>query len=279
MQAKEYIEILSGSLRHIYDNREADAIADYLVTEIFGKEILRSPRDFTEIEMIQLNTYAEKLLNAEPVQYVLGAAWFYGIRLTVNSAVLIPRPETEELVELIAKENKKMNPAILDIGTGSGCIAIALKKNMHAEISALESSTTALALAKRNAADHNTEIHFMHGDMTDYKFIASLPVFDIIVSNPPYVDPIEKPSMHRNVIEFEPGEALFTPAGNPLYYYSIIAEIAAEKLKSGGIIYVETHAEKAKDVSGIFNAIGFGDIRIIRDMQGKDRIVSARKVL
>ncbi len=201
------------------------------------------------------------------------------MKLKVNRHVLIPRPETEALAELIIKENKPEQISILDIGTGSGCIAIALKKNIPAsKVTALDISRLALRIAKRNANTYGAEIEFIHGDVSKNGSLITLGNYDVIVSNPPYIPPSEKPSLPPNVAAFEPHTALFTPPENPLYFYLLIAEFAFQNLRLNGKLYFEIHENHANEVGNILETNGFHKIEIIKDMQGKNRIVKGKKL-
>jgi release factor glutamine methyltransferase len=296
-------------LYDIYDNREAAAITNLVmenITEwkkidrVVNKNVLLS---LPKIEL--LKKYSEELLLHKPVQYVLHEAWFAGMKFYVDENVLIPRPETEELVDWIAKEagsreseagglmadgrswltEKKLtihhSPlTILDIGTGSGCIPIALKKKLpDSEIYSCDISIGALNIAKQNAVDNNADIHFLHLDFLNENQRALLPLFDIIVSNPPYIPMKEKQSMMRNVADYEPHLALFVENSNALVFYESIADFAKEKLSVNGEIFVEVHEEQSCNVKKLFSFKGFTDIEIKKDMQSKDRMIKATMLL
>jgi release factor glutamine methyltransferase len=235
-------------------------------TEILAeKEIEGDDRRFEKI--------IQRINNHEPIQYILGEADFFGRRLKVNSSVLIPRPETELLVRLV-KEEKLDSPTILDIGTGSGCIAVSLALEIPtATVHALDISENALSVAKENALRLNANIGFIQLDILNHlPFLKNL---DVIVSNPPYVIEEEKEAMNKNVLGFEPHLALFVTDHNPLQFYQVIAEKSKKLLKTNGKIFVEINHQFGKEVSELFRYHGFEFTEIIKDMEGKDRVVKA----
>jgi release factor glutamine methyltransferase len=235
------------------------------------------------------------------VQYVLGEAWFAGMRFRVDERVLIPRPETEELVEWIVEHEKskisdlrsekyaasldtshfsdlRSDFHILDVGTGSGCIPIALKKKLpFAEIWAIDKSRDALALARQNAAELGADIHFADMDVLDPSQWESLPAMDIIVSNPPYVPESDAESMRANVKDHEPHMAVFVPDHDPLVFYRAIGSLGIEKLRPGGKIFFEIHASGGQDVQALLAGQGYREITLRRDLGGHDRMVSATR--
>ena len=217
-----------------------------------------------------------RLKNYEPIQYILGETEFYGLTFSVNENVLIPRPETEELVEWIVSEKRKANPKILDIGTGSGCIAVTLaKKITDAQVCAWDISRKALEIASRNAERHAVNVFFKRKDV--FEDVADMPFWDIIVSNPPYIMESEKEEMERNVMDFEPHEALFVPNGQPLLFYERIADIAAQKLSDGGELFFEINRAKGNNVMQILSYKGFKDIVLKKDLSGNPRMIKAIK--
>jgi release factor glutamine methyltransferase len=214
-----------------------------------------------------------------PLQYVLQEAWFYGMQLYVDERVLIPRPETEELVDWVIKDSGNWEPGtgnggLLDIGTGSGCIALAIKKNLSAiEVHGCDISEAALQVAKKNAADQRSTIHFYQADILSVTARRQLPLFDIIVSNPPYIPQNDKEDMSLNVLQYEPHLALFTEDGDPLLFYRAIAGFAKDHLNKNGIIYLEIHAEMGSNIIDLYQHEGFTRIELKKDMQGRDRMV------
>jgi release factor glutamine methyltransferase len=220
----------------------------------------------------------ERLLHHEPIQYIINESWFYDIPLYVNNDVLIPRPETEELVNWIIKDNEKNeNISLLDIGTGSGCIPVILKRKLpHAAIHACDVSPAALEVAKKNAEKYQLSIHFFQTNFLDETQWSQLPETNIIVSNPPYVPHKDKNQMRANVLQYEPHIALFVQDESALIFYHAIALYGKKKLNRGGIIYVEIHESLGQEVVALFQQNGF-IAELKKDMQGKDRIVKAVK--
>jgi release factor glutamine methyltransferase len=219
----------------------------------------------------------EELLQHRPVQYVLGEAWFANMPFYVNESVLIPRPETEELTNLIVQETKYRLPdaRVLDIGSGSGCIPIALKKQLpQSRITSVDISAAALEVAKRNASALNAAVVFMQMDFLDKKASATLPLFNIIAGNPPYVKTSESASIHKNVLEYEPHTALFVPDNDVLIFYNAIAQFGLQHLHTGGKIYVEINETLGKETAALFEHYGY-QTDLKQDLQGKDRIIKA----
>lgn len=235
---------------------EGDTASDYLLEKTDG--IIR------------------RLLNYEPIQYVLGEAYFFGMHLEVNPNVLIPRPETEELVDTIIKENPGSDLRVLDIGTGSGAIAIALARNLpFSKVTALDISQPALDTARRNADRLKARIEFIHADV--FTFLPSRDSLDIIVSNPPYVAEEEKSDMESNVLLYEPHSALFVPDSSPLIFYSRIADIGKSALTGGGKLYFEINPRFADALHQMLAKEGYTDILSTKDSFGKTRFFSAVK--
>lgn len=216
----------------------------------------------------------QELQSGRPIQHIFAEAWFYGLKFKVSTAVLIPRPETEELVEWIIDtlKNHHDSPAIIDIGTGSGCIAISLKKNLPiAKVSALDISTAALAIARENAINNGVEVEFIHSDILSYAGNAG---YNLIVSNPPYITRAEEKDMHQNVLDHEPHLALFVSDENPLLFYSAIADFALQHLNDNGQLFFEINEYLGKETVDLLVDKGFKDIILKKDMQGKDRMIS-----
>lgn len=220
------------------------------------------------------NDVLTELKKGKPIQYIIGETDFYGLTFKVNENVLIPRQETEELVDLIIKNHQEKELKILDIGTGSGIIPITLKSNLpNATISAIDVSENALIVAKENAQKHKVEVEFIKMDILNQQNWQQLKEFDIIVSNPPYVLQKEKELMHQNVLDFEPHLALFVENENPLLFYKTIVSFAQEKLKEKGYLHFEINEKFGKETADLLNDSGFNQIEIIKDINGKDRIV------
>lgn len=277
-------------LESIYDSRESENISDWIFENVTGLkkwERRYNEMDLKEIQTLDLNEYLEELLHHKPVQYVLNEAWFYKRKFFVNENVLIPRPETEELVEWIIDDVKSSvweislgeSLQIIDVGTGSGCIPISLKKELqNTNITAIDISEKALFVAKKNAKELKAEIDFKQINFLNIDESASLLKYNIIVSNPPYIPIAEKEILAKNVTEFEPAVALFVENNNPYIFYEKIAVFAKSHLKDNGKIYVEVHEEYSKNVKDIFENTGFIST-IKKDIYGKERMVKASRPL
>lgn len=227
-------------------------------------------------EYEQLQKDVQMLKEGYPVQHIIGKSWFYGRQFKVNPSVLIPRPETEELVHLIINENKGAGIRILDIGTGSGCIPITLKAEMaSADVWGMDISPAALEVARENARALNAEVHFIYADIFDTA--EDLPKFNIIASNPPYVPESEKQDMQREVLLHDPHQALFVDDADPLIFYKRIADVSEKLLEEGGKLYFEIHKDFGTDVKNLLTGKGYKNIKVIKDINNNDRIVSAVK--
>lgn len=243
-----------------------DALDVYL-----GKDINLSESKRQELENILL-----RLRKYEPIQYIRGIANFLGRSFYVAPGVLIPRPETEELVELIISENRTDAPAVLDIGTGSGCIAISLSLGIpQTEVTAWDISESALAIACHNNQMLQSTVTFERRDVL--ADVQCRQQFDIIVSNPPYVTESEKREMELNVLDWEPEIALFVPDADPLLFYRRIAVLGRDLLKSGGQLYFEINRTYGDETVGMLTGLGYRHLRVIKDISGNDRIVTAYK--
>ncbi len=230
----------------------------------------------TDIQQKELQNIITRINACEPIQYILGSTYFYGRKFKLNSSVLIPRPETELLIEEVLKEVDPFTPGImLDIGTGSGCIAVTLAKELPAKrILAIDVSDDALRIANENAQQLNATVEFYHANALTEKLPQQI---EILVSNPPYVSLFEKKSMKENVLEYEPHLALFVPDNDPLVFYTMIAKKGYEALTDVGKVFVEINERFGKEVSTVFLDAGFKNVRIVKDLQGKNRIVTASK--
>ncbi len=274
---------LSAQLYEIYDSREAANIADWVIEHVTGQRkidrIVYKDLPLSEEQQMQLRKIAGELLQHKPVQYALGEAWFIDMKLTVNEHVLIPRPETEELVEWIVEDIKKSGNkevSFIDIGTGSGCIPIAVKKKIPgAAVSAIDVSKNALQVAKLNAANQKVIIEFYHLDFLNQNEWNQLSSFDIIASNPPYIKKSEACAMRENVLQYEPHIALFVPDEDALIFYEAIAKFSKEHLKPKGSVYVEINEAMGEQVNEVFIKNGFLNVILKKDMQGKNRMVKA----
>ncbi len=217
----------------------------------------------------KLKNIIADLKTNKPFQYILGETYFYGLKIILNMHTLIPRPETEELVEWVLKEN--FNSA-LDIGTGSGCIAIALAKYSNADVSAIDISEQALKVAKENEILNSVQVNWSQQDILEVKSLAKV---DLFVSNPPYVLNSEKERMQKNILEYEPHLALFVPDNDPLIFYKKIADIATESLTAGGKLFFEINEYFANELIAILTQIGFVDIQLKKDINDRDRMIKA----
>lgn len=279
MMIKEAYRNFLVKLQQVYSLGEATSITDWVFEKTVSlkrADIIKNPdKLITAAADKILQQKLQELMLHKPVQYVLGEAWFYNMKLKVNEHVLIPRPETEELVEQLIKDRKSKltDPAILDIGTGSGCIPIAIKKNLPAAIiTSIDVSERALNLAKENAALYNMAVSFKKLDFLDESTWPSLPLFDIIISNPPYIPVNEKERLNKNVAEFEPQLALFVPADSALLFYEKIAAFGKTNLLPQGKIYLETHEDYANDVAALFRNY-YETVVVKKDLYGKERMV------
>lgn len=282
---KEYKALLDP-LKNIYEEREALNIADWVFEKITG--INRLQRTTAKLTLMDNSTSRHldaallRLLHHEPVQYVLNEAWFYKMNFYVNKEVLIPRPETEELVEWIINDTRETLNArgalhIIDIGAGSGCIPVALKKQIpSAEIYSIDISEPALQVARKNALAHHTKIEFVQLDFLNEHEWDILPLFDIIVSNPPYIPAKEKMKLNKNVVNHEPHQALFVDADDPFIFYKKIMQFAVSHLAPKGKIYVEVHEEYAKDVNETFLKHQFNPV-VKNDIYGRERMICATR--
>ena len=279
MQLKQYRSYFSEELKSVFPQTEVDSFFFLLIEEYLDlKRIdlilqpnIEIPSDVKEL----LDKALERLKKEEPIQYILGKTEFYGLPFKVNENTLIPRPETEELVEWILEEinvNDKLN--ILDIGTGTGCIPISLKKNLpNSNISAIDVSEEALEIAKQNAKLNEVEISFINVDILKTKRLNGM--FDIIVSNPPYVRELEKVEIKNNVLKNEPHLALFVKDDNPLLFYKKIADLAKNNLTKNGLLFFEINQYLGSETVDMLKNKGFTQIELQKDMFGNDRMIKA----
>jgi release factor glutamine methyltransferase len=279
MSLQDTKQAMKHQLSNVYDALELNSIVNILIEEVTGWDALHQnihKNDALEKSHTdQLTQYVEKLLTGKPLQYIIGKAWFMGKAFMVNEAVLIPRPETEELVEWIVEYAQIINKplSILDIGTGSGCIPISLKQAIpNASMTAIDISKEALAVAQQNAAAHNTSIEWIELDILQTKHLKEQ--YDIIVSNPPYIPLREKPNMQSQVIDHEPLIALFVPDQYPLIFYSKIAHIGKSALKPNGQLFFEIHYDQGEAILALLNEMGY-HAELRQDVYGKDRMVRA----
>ena len=282
MTLNEARTILTKELKKVYDSDELKNIIDLVLEHITGFPKVQQVRSnipyLTCTQLEDLDTITERLKKNEPVQYVLGVAWFAGMKFKVNKNVLIPRPETEELVDWILKQPAMGNRqlAIIDIGTGSGCIPITLKiKLPNAKVSAIDVCSEALFIATENAVALEAEVDFVLLDFLDEQQWNKLERFDIIVSNPPYVQQSETQSIHERVKTFEPHLALFVPDNDALLFYKKLADFSLQHLEPGGNLFVEINEALGESVVNLLKEKGFTQVELRKDMQGKDRMIKA----
>ncbi len=278
---KDIRPFLSRELAEIYPETEIGAFANIIIrtlTKKSGLHILALPESpLTQKQAARVLSICRELKSGKPLQYVLGETSFYNCTIKVNGETLIPRPETEELVDLIVKENRGFRGTILDIGTGSGCIAIALAINLPGTtVTGIDISEGAIALARENSKLNNATVSFLKADIMNFD-VSQFIKTNIIVSNPPYVRESEKKHMAGNVLDFEPHNALFVPDSDPLRYYSAILEIAGKILIPGGRIYFEINEAFGKEMSGLIEEYGYSAIEVIRDLNGRERIIKGTR--
>jgi len=272
----------SEALQPLYDKQEAYKIIDILLEEYFSysASLLHTHRNrlLETQEEHALAAMLSKLKEGMPLQLVLGKAWFFDLHIHVNNHTLIPRPETEELVNWVVEENLNNDGlSIVDIGTGSGCIALALKKFLpYHEIIATDISHEALAIAQQNADMNKLDISFFQGDILDPSF-ADYPTrqFDIIVSNPPYITKGEQDTMHANVLKFEPHLALFVPDNNALLFYDSITDYCVKNTHTSSKVYFEINENLGNEMKEMLKNKGFQKISLKKDMSGKARMIRA----
>ena len=283
MTLNEARTVLTKELKNVYETDELRNIIELVVEHITNMSRAEQVKNkipyLTCTQLEDLDAITERLKKNEPVQYVLGEAWFAGMKFKVNKNVLIPRPETEELVDWIVKESQKSkvkSQNIIDIGTGSGCIPITLKHQLpEANVSAIDVCSEALFNATENAIKLNTEVDFTLLDFLDEEKWNELPQYDIIVSNPPYVKQSEINTIHERVKEFEPHLALFVPDNDPILFYKKLSDFSMKHLNAGGKLFVEINEALGEAVSNLFRSAGFLNVDLKKDMQGKDRMVMA----
>lgn len=273
IKAKQQLQLL-------YEHQEANAITRVLFTHITGQNSTQRKIQGSVLlsskQEAYLNSALERLGKMEPIQYILEEAWFYNYPFEVNKHVLIPRPETEELVDWIKRdaETQDKPTTIIDIGTGSGCIAIALKKSIaNSRVYAMDICSKALDVARKNAERLNTDIHFVAKDILQENSEQTLPMAHIIVSNPPYVTYHEQKDMERNVLDYEPQKALFIPNDKPLLFYERIVAIAKQRLFSEGCLYFEINEQFGEAMVHLLEANGFYRIVLRKDLRGKHRMI------
>lgn len=275
---------LKNDLQPLYDEREAVAVAHIIMEHITGLgKLQRISHKDDVLSARELEAFAnaiQLLVKGTPVQHITGKAWFAGYEFMVNKHVLIPRPETEELVQWIASDNATFSALhILDVGSGSGCIPVMLKKLLPAAaVTSCDVSPNALEVARQNAVHMHVDVTFLHLDFLNEIERAALDKYEVIVSNPPYIPMREMERLHTNVREHEPHLALFVPNDDPLLFYRAIAEFGHTHLLDGGCIYCELDADHAVETKELFLQLGYGNVELRKDIHGNYRMLRARKV-
>ena len=279
MTIQEASRHIAKQLSKIYTETEAEYISEWVIEKLTGAKktdrISNKEKLLDTEQASQLQQWVNRLLQHEPVQYVLNEAWFCGLKFYVDKNVLIPRPETEELVEWVISDCKFPIGAlsILDIGSGSGCIPIALKRRLgKAEVWSCDISDGALQVARQNATTLGVDVNFFELDFLKEKEREKLSAFDIIISNPPYIPEKDKEEMHPNVLEYEPATALFVPDNDALLFSKAIASFGKNHLNKNGIIYTEIHESLGDATTDMFQSNGY-KTEIKKDMQGKERMI------
>ena len=268
------------SLQSLYDTREINNITDCVLEHLLHTDkthlLMERSSILSESVHQQIEAIAMRLHCGEPLQYILGTAPFYGMDLHVSPAVLIPRPETEELVEWILSENDMSPRRVLDMGTGSGCIALALAQNRPSwSVEAIDISNEALDLARKNADENGIKVDLRQQDILQIP--SQQEIYDIIVSNPPYITPSEKEQMHCNVLDFEPHLALFVPEDDPLLFYRAIARFASTALKPGGQLYFEINRQFGQETLTMIQQESTLQPTLRKDISQNDRMIMAVK--
>jgi release factor glutamine methyltransferase len=279
---KATIQYINSELVGFYPVSEIEGFTRIIFEAVCGfsftEQIIRRHEKISLTNFERIKAITSRLKNFEPIQYILGETEFYGLKLAVNPSVLIPRPETEELVQWIIKSNLPENIAILDIGTGSGCIALAIKSRLkNAEVFGFDISENALVVARQNAIKNNLDVDFFQADILKLED-SEWKKFDVIVSNPPYIRESEKQLIHSNVLNFEPENALFVPDVDPLVFYRAIAFFARKHLADSGMLFLEINENLGFEMNEMLANSGFSEIEIRKDINGKNRMVSCRNI-
>lgn len=277
---KRTAQYIRNSLISCYSHYEIESFIEIIFEHIYNYSkndlILKSSEIVAEHDFHRVVEIVTRLKNHEPIQYILGEAFFYDLKFKVEPGVLIPRGETEELVDLIIKQHNNEALKLLDIGTGSGCIPISIKKNRPGyDVYSCDISNYALSIARQNALRHDTKIEFFEFDIlsgSDFPYTA----FDVVISNPPYVTNKDKQMMEANVLDHEPHLALFVPDNDPLIFYKAIVGYSSTILKVGGMLYFEINEAYGKEVVSLLDQANF-ESKLLKDINGKDRMISAVK--
>jgi release factor glutamine methyltransferase len=280
MNVRQFTTSIAAALRPVYPEPEAKAIAALVVEHVLEMDamerMMEAQQPIAEGAEAALEPLLARLLAHEPVQYVLGTAYFADMDLEVSPATLIPRPETEELVHLVKQDQQgRSGLRVLDVGTGSGCVAVAVARLLpKAEVIAVDISAEALAVARRNALKYAPQVTFQQVDiLTRLPDNIALGSLDVLVSNPPYVRESERPLMRENVLAWEPALALFVPDDDPLLFYRRLVEVGCELLTEGGTIYLEINEALGSETAALLNPQDFDNVQVLPDLFGKPRVV------
>ena len=277
---KANIQKIRNGLADVYPKQEIDAMVRIIFEQLMGYStvdmVLRADSEVPGFISAKIDDVVERLRRKEPIQYILDDAYFYGIHFHVTPATLIPRPETEQLIDLIVKRHTASDLSVLDVGTGSGCIAIALARSLRfASVSAIDISPDAIAVAERNARELKAKVRFAVADI-----LTAVPhkeQYDIIVSNPPYICNSERSGMDANVLEYEPDTALFVPDDDALLFYRSISRYASKALRQGGALYFEINPIYVSEMKDMLIEIGFYSVEIREDQFGKQRFIKTTR--
>ncbi|MDO9339436.1 MAG: peptide chain release factor N(5)-glutamine methyltransferase [Bacteroidales bacterium] len=272
---------LAKELEKIYQEQEISALANIIIKTVIGitkvHQLYMTEQIVTKQQAGRIINICKELKTGKPIQYILGETSFYDCVIRVTSATLIPRPETEELVDLIIRENRGYQGTIIDIGTGSGCIAVALAVNLPGVVvTGIDISDEAIRTARENAQLNNVTVSFVKGDIFSFDS-ERVDKAGIIVSNPPYVRNSEKQFMSKNVLDFEPHSALFVPESDPLIYYRAILKLANKILIHRGRLYFEINEAMGKSIVQLLESSGYTEIQIVADINSKERIIKGIK--
>ncbi len=281
MTIEEANRLLISSLTEFYDEREASSISSLVMDRLTGMpkslRILQKSGSFSIKQEELFQYYLSELMKFRPVQYVLGEAWFGPFPFFVDENVLIPRPETEELVDWLIKDNtlKESGTSVMDIGTGSGCLAVYIKKKRKDfQVTGLDISAGALEIAHKNSQVNEADVDFILCDIRDPEQRSALASVDIIISNPPYIPEKQMEFLDKHVRDFEPSLALFVPNEDPILFYKIIGDIAVQKLLPGGSIFLEIHHDFSQEIVEWYQKNGFS-VELKKDFSGNNRMIKA----
>ena len=280
LKIKQIISYIKTSLRDYYPPEEISGFIFLIFEHFFSMSrtelLMKQDTDICHEFVMKIKYVVNELRKYRPLQYIINQTEFFGLPLFVNPDVLIPRPETEELVDWIIQNHHEKEYHILDIATGSGCVAIALKKNLpDSQVFATDVSEKAIEIAKNNAQKNNAQVHYFTDDIFNSQSRINHLKFDIIVSNPPYVTEKEKKQMQTNVLKYEPHQALFVPDHDPLVFHRVITDFSIKHLKAFGWLYLEINEAFGKEAMQLLKISGFSETEIKKDINGKNRMIKA----